>query len=59
MAAERWRRRTAMRSWNKRNVNGRSGELFSTALLLYERRYQFIRKKETPWTHTKTIWEKS
>ena len=37
-----------MRSWNRRNVNGRSGELLSTALLLYERTYQLIEGKGTP-----------
>lgn len=33
-----------MRSWKKRNVNGRSGELFRTALLLLERRNQQLIK---------------
>lgn len=37
-----------MRSWNNRNVNGRSGELFNTALLLYERKYYQLIEKETP-----------
>ena len=29
-----------MRSWNNRNISGRSGELFSTALLLYKMKPQ-------------------